>query len=86
MPRIKLSPAEYRKLKEYVWLRDMWCLCCGEPFDATPHHVIFKSHGGNDSPNNLVRVCTACHGKIHRYELGLGKDVYKMLENEPERL
>ncbi|MDR1658129.1 MAG: HNH endonuclease, partial [Deltaproteobacteria bacterium] len=26
---------------------------------------MFCSEGGKDTPNNLITVCSACHGKIH---------------------
>ena len=29
------------------------------------HHVVPKSRGGSDSPNNLVLLCLDCHSKAH---------------------
>ena len=29
------------------------------------HHLLPKSRGGSDTPENLVGVCKSCHGKIH---------------------
>ena len=29
------------------------------------HHILFKSNGGTDTPNNLVTLCKNCHRKIH---------------------
>jgi hypothetical protein len=39
--------------------------CCGRR-DVTPHHLRFRSHGGDDSDENLTSLCTWCHlGGIH---------------------
>jgi hypothetical protein len=29
--------------------------------DATPHHFVFRSHGGGDDDDNVGMVCTWCH-------------------------
>lgn len=29
------------------------------------HHVIFKSQGGTDHPDNLAPLCRDCHNAIH---------------------
>ena len=29
------------------------------------HHIVPKSRGGSDSPNNLVLLCLDCHSKAH---------------------
>jgi hypothetical protein len=34
--------------------------CCGRR-DVTPHHLRFRSHGGDDSDENLTSLCTWCH-------------------------
>jgi len=30
------------------------------------HHREFRSHSGWDSEENLITLCSACHGRIHR--------------------
>ena len=46
-----------------VYLRDRFR--CASPTcsrrDVTPHHVVFRSHGGGDERSNLVSLCTVCH-------------------------
>jgi hypothetical protein len=34
--------------------------CCGRR-DVTPHHLQFRSHGGDDSDDNVTSLCTWCH-------------------------
>ncbi|MCC6621843.1 MAG: HNH endonuclease [Deltaproteobacteria bacterium] len=46
-----------------VYRRDRWR--CASPWckrtDLTPHHIVFRSQGGRDAPDNLVTLCTRCH-------------------------
>ena len=81
--RIKLSPGKYRKLKEYVFYRDQYCVFCGDPYSATPAHVKRRSQRGNDSPNNLVRACQKCHDAFDQYKIELPANVIEMLSKEP---
>jgi hypothetical protein len=30
------------------------------------HHIVFKSKGGADAPNNLITLCKCCHEKLHK--------------------
>jgi len=50
------------KVKEY-WRRYPNCQICGKP--GTPHHIIFKSHGGSDEPKNLITLCQKHHNRAH---------------------
>jgi hypothetical protein len=34
--------------------------CCNRR-DVTPHHLRFRSHGGDDSDENVTSLCTWCH-------------------------
>ena len=82
-PRIRLSQKKYTQLKKHVYNRDKYCLICGRTDNATPAHVIRKSQGGNDSPNNLIRLCQDCHTSFDNYEIELPEHVKRMLEQEP---
>ena len=33
------------------------------------HHVVFRSQGGSDSPENLVVLCSSCHDALHAGEI-----------------
>ena len=59
--------ADFFNLREYILHRDGHK--CQNPNcknkDKQPilvlHHIIFRSNGGSDSPNNLITLCTKCH-------------------------
>lgn len=55
------------------------CKHCGCVADQLhKHHIVPKSRGGNDSPENLILLCLECHGKAHdvsfKSDAGLIKD------------
>ena len=35
------------------------------------HHIIFRSKGGSDDPENLITLCHNCHTKLHNGEVKL---------------
>jgi hypothetical protein len=53
------------KLPAYgdIYLRDRFR--CQNPVctsrNCTPHHIVFRSHGGGEEPSNLVWLCDRCH-------------------------
>jgi len=66
-PRQRLDPELYEGLREQVLRRDSWkCQCCGTRSDLEVHHKEFRSHGGNDSEENLITLCVGCHSLVHR--------------------
>jgi len=48
---------------EAIYLRDGYR--CSNPVcrrrDVTPHHLVFRSKGGGDEPENLTALCCWCH-------------------------
>lgn len=53
-------------IRSFVYSRDNWhCRNCNNSNGLDPHHVIFKSAGGSDNPNNLLTLCRKCHDDIH---------------------
>lgn len=40
------------------------CRACGK-LGNQAHHLIYRSHGGSDRPDNLVWCCSQCHRLIH---------------------
>ena len=52
-----------------IYERDLFQ--CASPVcsrrEVTPHHLIFRSHGGDDSPDNVASLCVWCHLEgVHR--------------------
>jgi len=65
--RLKLPLKEYKLLCIEVFERDKWkCVCCKNRNNLHCHHIIFRSHGGDDASWNLLTVCNDCHEKIHK--------------------
>ena len=40
------------------------CKICGKKA-VNLHHVIYRSHNGNDEPENLIPLCFNCHSGHH---------------------
>jgi 5-methylcytosine-specific restriction endonuclease McrA len=38
---------------------------CGSISNLEAHHREFRSHSGADTEENLITLCTACHGGVH---------------------
>lgn len=44
----------------------MQCKICNKKSDyLESHHIIPKSRGGSDDENNLIKICSECHGLAH---------------------
>lgn len=41
------------------------CSLCGSTQRLHLHHVLFKSHGGDDVRANLLMLCQQCHDGYH---------------------
>jgi len=47
-------------------LRAEQCFCCLTAERCLYwHHIIQVQHGGSNSPRNFVRLCKACHRRVH---------------------
>lgn len=61
----RLSHYKYSKLRREIYERDGGqCVLCGGA-GAHIHHIVFRSQGGKDEPDNLVTLCGSCHEKAH---------------------
>jgi len=68
--RLQLDPTSYERLRQEILNRDGWrCQSCGTMSNLEIHHKQFRSHSGNDSEENLITLCTACHDAIHHNTL-----------------
>jgi len=64
--RLRLDSAPYERLRQQVLRRDSWrCQSCGTMSNLEVHHKQFRSQSGNDSEENLITLCAACHEAIH---------------------
>jgi len=67
LSRLRLDPVSYEKLRQQILRRDGWrCQCCGTMSNLEVHHKEFRSHCGDDSEENLITICTACHAAAHQ--------------------
>ena len=65
---IRLKGKKKIDLYKQVYERDGGCCVkCGRyvPPGTIPHHKVFKSHGGDDTLENLELLCMDCHRRIH---------------------
>ena len=61
-----LEPA----VRQDVLTRDGFaCQACSSPQSPHVHHIEHRKAGGDNSPHNLVTLCPACHGLVHRDKL-----------------
>ena len=67
--QLRLDPESYEALRQQVLRRDGWrCQSCGTMANLKVHHKRFRSHSGDDSEENLITLCTACHEATHTSE------------------
>ena len=61
----------WRNLREYVLVRDgRICAYC-HGLANTADHVVPRSKGGSDGPENLVAACSSCNSEKNDRELPL---------------
>lgn len=63
----------FSNMKAMVRTRDGYkcCLCHGASKDSRleVHHIVYRSNGGTDVPQNLVTLCHTCHTALHAGEI-----------------
>lgn len=77
-PRI-INP---KALKQCLKLHPI-CRVCLSDKDVSPHHIQFRSEGGNDILENLISLCFNCHRWAHDggYVTVNGKEEYVNARN-----
>lgn len=91
----QVSGADYQKgsqlgfynIKQYVLDRDGYKCQSGRKVAHNKklhvHHLIFKSKGGTDMPDNLITLCADCHNDLHQglFELKAQRANYLVSES-----
>ncbi|TNF32980.1 MAG: DUF222 domain-containing protein [Deltaproteobacteria bacterium] len=67
---LKPDPTADRVAYQHIYERERHR--CASPVcdnrDLTPHHLLFRSHGGGDEDENVLGLCVACHLElVHSY-------------------
>jgi|ERR1051326_56753 hypothetical protein len=63
---LKLDAEQYELLRQQVLRRDGWrCQACGTMSNLEVHHKRFRSQSGENSEENLITLCRACHSELH---------------------
>ena len=61
----------FASVNEYAdYLQKGKCLCCNSPIEHH-HHIVPRSKGGSDTPENIVGLCNKCHEQVHKGALSL---------------
>lgn len=64
------KPLTYENSKKAMYERDGWkCRRCSSRQNLTPHHIVHRSRGGDDSLYNLLTLCLRCHTEHHNGKL-----------------
>jgi 5-methylcytosine-specific restriction endonuclease McrA len=65
-PPVRLNALSYETLRQQILRRDGWrCQICGTMANLEVHHKEFRSRSGEDSEENLITLCAACHTRVH---------------------
>jgi len=72
----------FENTKKYVFWRDGYtCQHCGKSnLVLNAHHIIFRSNGGSDRPDNLITLCEDCHKKLHAGKIKLKVEKPKLFK------
>lgn len=66
---------QWRQARIVVLTRDKHrCRACGSVHGLDVHHVVLRSLGGSDEPENLIALCRGCHESVHGHVLILRWD------------
>ena len=70
------SQQGFNNVKAYVLHRD-WYKCQYKKAGVEHsrqlhvHHVVFRSQGGSDAPDNLIVLCSSCHDALHAGKIAI---------------
>ena len=77
----------WRQIRKDVLERDHWRCCdCGEAIkgrDAHVHHKLPRALGGDDTPENLISLCSGCHSLKHmNLQASLGRTAQTQISHQ----
>ena len=76
----------FENTKSYILFRDNYTCqhCKGKSKDSKlhVHHIIFRSQGGSNIPDNLICLCKTCHDKLHNGEIKLNSKGSKKVHKD----
>lgn len=77
---------DYEINRQACYRRDGYrCRHCGYRGGLHAHHLVYRSHSGEDSLDNLVTLCASCHRGLHDGKLVIsvvdGKILYERKGN-----
>ena len=79
---LRLPPDEYALLVKQVLSRDGYrCCSCGFRGNLHCHHIVYRSHQGEDTADNLLTLCSQCHEAVHRSDLEITKEIHFIRKN-----
>jgi RRXRR protein/HNH endonuclease len=68
---------DFYNVKQFVFHRDGYQCQSGQKVTHSKklnaHHVVFRSNGGPDTPENLTTLCETCHCALHAGKFALAK-------------
>lgn len=66
--KARMNLQDWLELRSRILLRDLFrCRECNYFKHLEVHHIIPKSKGGTDDPDNLITLCGRCHAKKHGF-------------------
>lgn len=74
----------FENVKAYVLARDNYQCQCGKTGCSSRlevHHIVFRSKGGSDAPDNLITLCSKHHKALHDGKLTLEVKKHKPLKS-----
>lgn len=68
----RFAKKDWQDAKVRILARDKSCRLCGSTGRLHVHHIthLTEAERNDHSDDNLLALCSQCHSKIHRFELG----------------
>lgn len=82
----RAAQRDWSRMVSVIWRRDEGrCRSCGvavRPYGSAAHptlwghvhHIVYRSAGGEDRPNNLALLCGQCHLDEHHHRITITGD------------